>query len=316
MGYARSGTSWLGKIFDSHPEVLYLHEPDKVLHGKELPYFCQASEIPSSTKRAAEYFDGLLSVRDLNAVSILPLFRKSYRSYPEHLRYLASIATRKATQLVFGNRISLANRPVRDPACLRDGGSCRFVVKSVSQLGRAGLLATAVPSLKTVLIVRHPCAQILSMLRGIKSDKFQRGLLEPSIVDTINARRRGLTMEKFLELPSVEQLAWQWLVFNEKAMEDLADRGDTRILRYRDLVRAPEAITKELFAFSGLPWARQTARFLYESQHSGHRYRYFGVYRSAEFAQNLDAWKNALPTEDEGRIRAIVADSTPGRLFF
>jgi hypothetical protein len=29
LGLPRSGTSWLGKVFDSHPDVAYLHEPDK-----------------------------------------------------------------------------------------------------------------------------------------------------------------------------------------------------------------------------------------------------------------------------------------------
>ena len=29
-GMARSGTSWLGKILDSHPDTLYRHEPDIV----------------------------------------------------------------------------------------------------------------------------------------------------------------------------------------------------------------------------------------------------------------------------------------------
>jgi hypothetical protein len=28
FGLPRSGTTWLGKIFDSHPETLYRHEPD------------------------------------------------------------------------------------------------------------------------------------------------------------------------------------------------------------------------------------------------------------------------------------------------
>ena len=30
LGYPRSGTTWLAKIFDSHPDILYRHEPDEL----------------------------------------------------------------------------------------------------------------------------------------------------------------------------------------------------------------------------------------------------------------------------------------------
>ena len=33
LGGARSGTTWLAKILDSHPDVLYRHEPDIALRG-------------------------------------------------------------------------------------------------------------------------------------------------------------------------------------------------------------------------------------------------------------------------------------------
>ena len=30
LGSPRSGTTWLAKIFDSHPDILYRHEPDEL----------------------------------------------------------------------------------------------------------------------------------------------------------------------------------------------------------------------------------------------------------------------------------------------
>jgi sulfotransferase family protein len=33
LGAPRSGTTWLAKIVDSHPDVLYRHEPDATLPG-------------------------------------------------------------------------------------------------------------------------------------------------------------------------------------------------------------------------------------------------------------------------------------------
>jgi hypothetical protein len=39
LGAPRSGTTWLGKIFDSHPRVLYRHEPDSVYRTVAIPSF-------------------------------------------------------------------------------------------------------------------------------------------------------------------------------------------------------------------------------------------------------------------------------------
>ncbi len=36
---SRSGTTWLGKILDSHPDVLYIHEPDSEIKIKSVPLF-------------------------------------------------------------------------------------------------------------------------------------------------------------------------------------------------------------------------------------------------------------------------------------
>ena len=33
LGAPRSGTTWLAKIIDSHPDVLYRHEPDAAIPG-------------------------------------------------------------------------------------------------------------------------------------------------------------------------------------------------------------------------------------------------------------------------------------------
>jgi len=40
VGMTRGGNTWLGKIFDAHPDVLYRHEPDSILKTKTVPAFC------------------------------------------------------------------------------------------------------------------------------------------------------------------------------------------------------------------------------------------------------------------------------------
>src|SRR5690349_19178518 len=44
LGAPRSGTTWLGKIFDSHPSVLYRHEPD-IAAAAKLPLLVANDDI-------------------------------------------------------------------------------------------------------------------------------------------------------------------------------------------------------------------------------------------------------------------------------
>ena len=50
IGMPRSGTTWIGKILDSHPRTLYRHEPDTWRRLETIPIF--AAERASSEDRA------------------------------------------------------------------------------------------------------------------------------------------------------------------------------------------------------------------------------------------------------------------------
>lgn len=45
LGSPRSGTTWLGKIFDSHPDVLYLHEPDTIRRNWDIPFLPEGEDL-------------------------------------------------------------------------------------------------------------------------------------------------------------------------------------------------------------------------------------------------------------------------------
>src|SRR5690348_17293271 len=70
LGAPRSGTTWLAKIIDSHPDVLYRHEPDETLPGPEI---LPEQELPALLGRWA-------ADRGPRTVTKRPFFPKSFQA--------------------------------------------------------------------------------------------------------------------------------------------------------------------------------------------------------------------------------------------
>ena len=69
LGSQRSGTTWLAKIVDSHPDVLYRHEPDETI----------LSPSPMTPAALPGLLHRWISCRDPRTVSIRPFFHKTWQ---------------------------------------------------------------------------------------------------------------------------------------------------------------------------------------------------------------------------------------------
>jgi len=132
--------------------------------------------------------------------------------------------------------------PIPDFIDVADEKNLHLVMKSVSSRGRARLFAEARPGCRIVFIVRDPCGQIASTLRGFELGKFERPVPFDEILGTAQADRYGLTQERLHAMPKLEQLAWHWAVLNEKTMDDLADLPNATLIRYQDLCLRPRRL--------------------------------------------------------------------------
>jgi hypothetical protein len=304
FGAPRSGTSWLAKIFDAHPDVLYRHEPDISIRGGTLPFFCTEDQVESYTEATAAWLDALAENRRLKSAGTWPVFEKSFHSRSE-------TASRRA--LVIGLKLlgriprigRVANSiDVPDFVDLDADRYHRIVVKSVSGMGRVGLVAAAAPDSRIIVIVRHPCGQVASMMQGIRGGMFEDDVSVAGLWATPVAPRLGLTKEKLAAETLVGKLAWSWVVHNELAAEALKKAQHGHVVRYLDLAERPEMTARMLFQFCGLEWRPEVTKFLATSTKATGRERYYQLVRDP--IQAATKWQRELSQDNITKILQIA----------
>ena len=307
LGAPRSGTSWIGKIFDSHPDVLYRHEPDLALWEQKLPFLVLPEQTATYSGLARDYLDRLIRTPTLKASGQLPVFPKAYAFPGVQTARAAMIHGLRWLEAVSGRR-GLRAAPIPDLFRLESYPPLRVVMKSVSALGRSRILLEAMPQARFIFIMRHPCGQIGSMLRGQRQGRFESGLFIKEALRIPLARRYGLTEADLDRASESARRAWVWVLMNEFALEAFAGRENARIVIYEDVCEDPLARAREMFSFSHLPWHEQTETFIrHSTTHSG-KERYYGVLRNAVASANK--WRTELNQQDQETIRQIVRQTS------
>ena len=80
IGEPRSGTTWIGKIMDSHPDVVYRHEPDFAIYDPDLPFIVPEQDESRYTELTRQFFARLFTEPTLKAAGPPPFFPKSYHT--------------------------------------------------------------------------------------------------------------------------------------------------------------------------------------------------------------------------------------------
>jgi hypothetical protein len=247
----------------------------------------------------------------------LPVFPKKYRSKLGDEVHRASVLACAAGSSLGWNLPVLHCTDVNDKRV-------RLVWKSIDSLGRLGLILRAAPEARAVVILRHPCASIASIVRGTAQGKFASAVppsedygIMKMLCDTNGGRRRKFSLNHLRSMHPVERMTWIWILVNEKAFDDT--RGMTRVtsVRYEDLCHSPVEKARELFSFSGLQWSDQTEKFINRStlgtgpkgidRLTQNSERYYGVFRNPTRAAHK--WKSEMKSEDIDRVYRVLRES-------
>jgi hypothetical protein len=314
LGAPRSGTSWLGKIFDSHPGVIYRHEPDDVIRQQEFPGICQVDEIPRYQAAARRYIAQLTTVRQIKASGTWPIFAKPFQPFPAPIIRRALVIGVRAGEAIAPDAGWLKRIPIPDfirgEAAADSAAAIVYVIKSVSLLGATALLANALPESPIIAIFRHPCGQIASIKRGLSVRSARGDMFGAGVLATTRARELGFTTEDYEKLPLLERWVCGWAFTHAKLLEDIRGLANVRLLRYEDLCQNPMQQARELAAFAGLSWSEEVARFIRRSTGRGDSRRYHSLFRDPIVAATK--WKRELAPAEIERYMSIVNRVLPG----
>jgi Sulfotransferase family len=305
LGAPRSGTTWLAKIIDSHPDVLYRHEPDET--------------VPSPVEVTEQALPGLLerwaADRSPRTVTKLPFFRKSWQGpFGRSLHTLWAGASGLSSRLPSPFNL-LATLPIPE---LASRSPPRIAIKSVRWVAGAPVFARAVPAGRTIFILRHPCGQVASVMRGNRQNRFDlrtAGTDMPFDEEhaVAYAAAHGVDEPSFQALPDAAKYAWSWRAFNEPAYDALAARSNVHVVLYEALCADPETLSRRLLEFVGLDWNRQTAAFVARSTtHQGDA-GYYAIFQNAVAA--AERWRTTMQLGDQDAVRAVLAPSPLARFW-
>ena len=297
LGSPRSGTTWLAKILDSHPDVLYRHEPDEVSR-------------PVAGIDPHQQLTRWIRERSARVAAKPPLFPKSWLPQPlSAVRAGVGHALKGVSRLpLVGSRV--AGWGVPDLVALERHPDVRVALKLVNW--NANAVLRALPGCRALFILRHPCGQIASAMTGAAQRRLATapsgrlsGYDEAATMEY--AARHGVDASGFRALSEAARQAWNWRAFNEPTLAELGALPNVRLVRYEDLCADPDTVARSLFFFLGLSWHRQTADFIARSTHYQGVADYFSVFRST--SEVAGQWRRRMPADAQKAVRSVVLDS-------
>ncbi len=301
----RSGSTWLGSIFNSHPQVAYRFEPFHRFKSdaRFTPYLTQIKNEQFRDADLPRLYDALLPAH--------PLLEKPPFFLKENSR-----TTGRQPLWIVARKSGLAARIFSRLFTPR--GRPPLVFKEISmEAVMASLLKHT--SVRVVYLVRHPCATVESVVRGQNKGVMPAGR-QGVLASLLEKHDPGLAQRFVPQLDGfgpVERTALLWRIDLETGMAAVRQTDRAMTLIYENLCEDSLTWSKKAFEHVGLQFLKPTQDYLEQLQGLGQDSRagrrtdlmnsYFTVMRNPK--ETKDQWKNRMPAQDQRRVMELVEDS-------
>ena len=308
FGAGRSGSTWLGAIVGSHPEVAYRFEP---IHRLAV----DNPEIRSLRTRLASGDFGTEVLEEIYAAFLPaypelekpPFFPKAYQARLKRGRSVLWPFARSARG--FGAAFRWLYSPRSLPPLVFKEVSFEHIMRNLLERTQ----------IRIVYLVRHPAALLHSQLAG--QDKAlmptaRRAVLDDFIrrEDPDLARRLGVDLNALTPLETEALLLRLDLEVGWRAARA---SPSALVVVYEELCERPFEVAQQVFEHFGFDFAESSRKFIRMSMGANRWSRlwygeiginpYFSVFRDPR--QGRDRWKREMSPVDQRRVQELFEDS-------
>lgn len=285
LGCERSGSTWLSNVLDAHPDIEFFMEPFADYAGI-FPGF------PSRNLYLESHNNTLIDLVKHGYTQLpkmkYPLFYKRgksvYQKFIDNFFVNCYGIARRTTKFRFPNKIeqfqllnlNTSKVPIRQQ--IRKNRLPKVIATKELRLNfKIGLLHKAFPEAKYIIIIRHPGAQIASILKLFKRSslgELKKSLYSffDSIYNTNRFDKYHKLQEHFMvnsEMPDM-LLLW-WLINYEILIEDCKRYGvDFGVVYHEELSESPESEFHRIFTFLGINYPPVVKDYIIASSTKGH----------------------------------------------
>lgn len=284
-GSHRSGTTWVGKMIATSPEIIYIHEPFNVsryrpgiLHKQFKHWF---TYIHAGNED--QYYKPLQKTISLhyNPIGALQYYKHTKKPYKklvkEFLNYQKAFLQSKRVL-------------IKDPIAFF---SVEWLAKRYN--------------MQVVILIRHPAAFAASLKQKNWRFDFNNFLNQPELMDQRLGHFR-LEIEKYSQNSPdiIDQACLLWRIIYSMVAGYQLTKTDWKFIRHEDLSRSPIDEFRNLFNSLGLEFTEHSSRVIAEYSLAANRGQINEMKRNS--LANIYTWHTRLSAEEISRIKTTVED--------
>lgn len=311
FGTGRSGSTWLGSILNSHPEVAYRFEPFHRLRDRSdlISALTRGESEGLSDKGLEQVYSALIQADPV--IEKPPFFHKDNIKLGRNLFWPIARKLRFASHL-----FSLRYTP-------RDRPPLVFKEVDLDSMMASMLHHTTIP---IVYLIRNPFGVISSLLEGQARNLMGKGRM--GVLASLMRNHDSALADRYTgELPNLSpaQLnALLWRIDVEKAWRCMSENQKGLLLFYEDLCKNTVERAREVFRHFDIDYVGQVEEFILKSTRSSQNLpsrlneitqnSYFSVYRDP--LESMNKWKDRLSKVDRDAIASILSGSEAIEFYF